>query len=420
MSEWDALLRMAVALAIGVLIGVERGWHERDLPEGHRVAGVRTFALLGLLGAGLSLAGNAIGGIVPGLGLLAVAGVLLVARLRGVAETGDIGVTTIAAGLLTYALGALAMLGELSLAVSAAVVATFLLGAKPELHGVIRRMEREELMAAVKLLAMSFVLLPVLPDRGLGPWNALNPFQIWLMVVLICSLSFLGYLGIKVLGETKGVTLTALAGGLVSSTAVTISLSRISRPEAARVRFVGGAIALASAVMYLRTLVVVFVFGRPLLTGIALPLLLAAGLGALVAILLMRSAARASPPETPSLHNPFDIWMAIKFGALLTLVMVAARAMKEWIGDAGVLVVSAAAGLADVDAATLSVTRMTPVDLATDVGVAAVCLAVVANTLFKAGIAVVNSRRALLRPVALGFGVQLLALMAGLLATRMV
>lgn len=415
MNEWDIFLRMGVALAIGVLIGVERGWHERDLPEGRRVAGVRTFALLGLLGASLSLVGSGFGGLVLGLGLLAVAVVLLVARLRGEAETKDIGVTTIAAGLLTYALGAVAMKGELGLAVSAAVVATFLLGAKPELHGVIARMEREELMAALKLLAMSFVLLPVLPDRGLGPWDALNPFDIWLMVVLICSLSFLGYVGTKALGERKGVTLAALAGGLVSSTAVTISLSRIRGPGRAQLRFVGGAIALASAVMYGRTLIVVLVFGQPLLAGLGLPLSLAALFGGGAALLLMGKAGKSTAQEQLDLRNPFDIWMALQFGLLLALVTVLARAMKEWVGDTGVLLVSGVAGLVDVDAATLSVARMAPDQLPIDVGVIAVWLAVVANTVFKAAIAIVNSRRKLLRPAVLGFGAQLLALAAGIL-----
>ena len=170
MSELEILQRIGVALAIGALIGLERGWSERKLSEGRRVAGIRTFGLIGLAGAFTALLSNQFGGIVLGLGFVAVAIVLLFGRYLKFIEQKDIGVTTVTAGLLTFALGAFALVGNLGLAVSAGVVAAILLGVKAELHGIIRRIDHQELLAVLQLLIMTAVLLPVLPNRGFGPW----------------------------------------------------------------------------------------------------------------------------------------------------------------------------------------------------------------------------------------------------------
>ena len=414
MEGLDVLGRMGAALGIGILIGLERGWSTRDLPEGHRVAGVRTFGLMGLVGAVAALLSETLGGVVLGLGFLAVVIVMLFGRYLNLAETKDIGATTIVAALLTFALGAVSMVGHLGLAVSAGVLAALLLSAKAELHGAIRRIDRQELLAALKLLIMSVVLLPVLPNRGFGPWEALNPFEIWLMVVLICLLSFAGYVGIRVLGDRKGLTLAALAGALVSSTAVTISLSRLSEKDRTRAGLVGGAILLAWSVMYARTLVIVTVFGLSLLKGLAYPLGLACLVGVAIAVAFVRSAGSSEPKHGIPLRNPFDFWVAVKFGLVLAVVIVLARAVKEWVGAGGVYFVAGASGFVDVDAATLSLTQMVPAQIPVDVGVGGVLLASVANTVFKAAVAVFNSRGGLLKPIAIGLGAQVLALAVGL------
>ena len=174
MDEIETLKRMSIALAIAVLIGLERGWSERGLPEGRRVAGVRTFGLIGLVGAVAALLADYFGGVVLGFGFVAIVVMMLFGRFLRFVERKDVGVTTITAGLLTFALGALTMKGHLSLAVSAGVVAALLLGVKAELHSAIRRVEHQELLAALKLLIMTVVLLPVLPNRGFGPWEVLN------------------------------------------------------------------------------------------------------------------------------------------------------------------------------------------------------------------------------------------------------
>ncbi len=400
MDDVEILKRLAIACAIGVLIGLERGWRSRDEPEGRAVAGIRTFALLSLLGAAAGLIYGDIGALPLAAGFVAVAVVLVVLRVRALPTTGDLGATTVIAGLLAYALGAAAMFGELAFAVAAGVVATLLLGIKTELHAAIRRLDRDELLAVLKLLVMSFALLPVLPDRGFGPWQALNPRDIWLMVVLICAVSFVGYVGVRHFGARRGTLFAALAGALVSSTAVTIGLSR--RPE--NVRLAGAGIVLASSVMLLRSLAVVSVINRELSLAL-LPAIAAAVLAGLaVALVLLRRADRGTKAAI-ELKNPFEFWVA--FGALLAAVTVAAAAARAWIGDAGVLALAGLSGLLDVDAVTLTIGR-TSLDLTTARD--AVLLAIVANTVLKAAIALYNSRGSLAAPVLIGLGGQLVAL----------
>jgi len=418
MDEIETLKRMGIALAIAVLIGLERGWSERGRPEGQRVAGVRTFALIGLVGVVAALLADHFGGLVLGLGFIAVTITMLFGRYLAFRERQDVGMTTVSAGLLTFALGAITMKGHLGLAVSAGVMAALLLGVKAELHSAIQRVDRQELLAVLKLLIMTVVLLPVLPNRGFGPWEALNPFEIWLMVVLICSLSFVGYIGIRVLGDRKGVMLAALAGSLVSSTAVTITLSQLQDKNGPQLRLIGGAIALAWSVMYLRTLIVVSVFGLSLLQGLSIPLGLAAFSGLLVSAVLIKSAGPERPEHSYALRNPFDFAMALKFGLLLAAVIVGAQALNEWVGGYGVLAAAGLSGLADVDAASLTVSRMAPAQIPVLVGVGAILLASLANLILKAAIAVFNSRGALLSLVLIAAGSQAFAILAGFLISR--
>jgi uncharacterized membrane protein (DUF4010 family) len=281
------------------------------------------------------------------------------------------------------------------------------------LHGLVRKIDYEELLAVLKLLVMSLVLLPVLPDRGYGPWRALNPYEIWLMVVLICSISFVGYLAIRIYGEQKGVTLAAVAGGVVSSTAVTISLSRLVRQDPTQGRLIAGGITLASAMMFLRILLVLGVFGPALLWVTAVPLSLAAAAGAIAALVMIGRGSQEPRGRLLRLRNPFDFWMAARFGLILAAVMVLSRALRTWLGDPGVLLVAGLSGLADVDAITLAIARFAPEEVALDVGAAAIMLAAVANTLLKGTIALANGKRTIILPIVMGLGCQLLAIALG-------
>jgi len=188
-DEQQTFLRLSVALAIGLLIGVERGWKEREAREGERVAGVRTYGLIGLLGGGMALVAERLGPLPLALAFVALAGVLTAAYAINVERDDDAGITSLVAGLLTFVFGALAALGQVAVAAASAVVTTLLLGFKPVLHRWVSALEGKELRAGLKLLLISVVLLPILPDRGYGPWHALNPYQIWWMVVLIAAIS---------------------------------------------------------------------------------------------------------------------------------------------------------------------------------------------------------------------------------------
>lgn len=413
--ETDLFLRLGVSLALGLLVGIERGWHARELAEGRRVAGLRTFGLIGLLGGLWAVLSGLAGPLVLAVAFFALAALLAIAYWRTLEEDRDRGATSVVAALLTFAFGALAGFGALEVAAAGAVVVTLLLGVKAELHGLMRRMSHDELMAVIKLLLMSVVLLPVLPDKGYGPWAALNPYEIWWMVVLIAGLSFLGYAAIKIAGPKRGVALTGVLGGVASSTAVTLNLARIARRQPARRALLAAGIVLASATMFLRVLVIVALVAPPLAGPLLAPLLLAA----LVALALSTAAflrvAKAAPEEPIELRNPFEFGMALQFGALLAAVMLLSHALHAWLGPYGLYGLAVASGLADVDAVTLSFASMASEGtLASRFAAAGILIAVAVNSAVKAGLAGMIGGGALAGRVALFLGLALAAGAAGL------
>ena len=419
LPQLELFERLGVALALGVLIGIERGWHERDLGEGRRIAGIRTFGIAGLLGGAWALLAEMLGAVVLGFAFLAFAGVVVLARLQVARETKDYGSTTVVAALLTFGLGALAGRGQMQLAAAAAVLTALLLGIKPILHGWLSRISFEELLAVLKLLVMTLVLLPVLPDRGFGPWQALNPYEIWLMVVLIAGISFLGYAGVRLMGESRGLLLTAVAGGLVASTAVTINYARLARANPQRAPLLAAGIALAAATMFPRTLVIAVLIDRQLLGLLAWPLGLATAGGFLAAGLLWLRQREAGQATELRLQNPFEFGMALKFGLLLTGIMLLVRAAEAWAGETGIYALALLSGLADVDAINLSLSRLAGETLAPAAAALGILLACLSNTLVKAGIAVVSGGRALALPVAAALGTGLAAGALGLLLARL-
>lgn len=228
-ADLNTFYLLLVALVIGLLIGVERGWQARDSQEGQRIAGVRTYGLIGLLGGVLGVLAENFGPLILGLGLIGLLITLAMFFLAKQLREGEWSITSLIAAILVYLLGALAVTGQVVIASSLAVVMVLLLSNKPLLHGWIQKLEAVELKAAIQLLLMSVVLLPVLPNQGYGPWEALNPHKIWWMVVLIAGISFVGYFAIKIGGARRGILFTGLFGGLASSTAVTLHLSRLGK-----------------------------------------------------------------------------------------------------------------------------------------------------------------------------------------------
>lgn len=386
----EMLTRLAVALAVGLLIGLERGWQQRELPEGERVAGFRTFGLVGLLGAGAAiLAGEPpllLAALALALGVIAGVGYYRGSRRqRGRSATGTVAL------LLTFTLGAMAGRGHLEAAASAGVVATLLLGVKSELHGVIRRIERVELLGTIRLLLISVVMLPILPDREFGPWQALNPYRIWWMVVLVAGVSYLGYFAQRIWGRNRGTLATGLFGGMVSSTAVAVTLSRRAAAGHRHRDTLAAGIVVASSMMFARMLVILAPVAPALIAPLAPPLAAAAtvGLGAGAALALRSRGEEPQARESDvEVRNPLDLSTALRFGLFLAAVMVLSRGLEAWIGDRGLYLGAAATGLADVDAIALSAAAMAGRgDVTASVAAVAVLIACVVNTATKAVIA---------------------------------
>ncbi|TCM82594.1 MgtC/SapB family protein [Rhodovulum steppense] len=411
MEDFELFRRLGLALAIGLLFGLERGWHARDEPEGERVAGLRTFGLTGLLGGVCGWLGMLVGPVFPGLAFVAMAALVAVTYWAQIEENEDQGLTTEVALLLTFALGAAALLGDMAAAAAVAVVATALLSLKRVLHGWVARIRQFELAALVQLAVISVVILPLLPNRGYGPGAALNPHELWLAVVIVAGLSFLGYAAIRVAGAGLGAVITGLFGGLASSTSTTLALSRLVRSDARLGPVMAIGVVLAGSVTFLRVLVVGTIFARDLLAPLLVPLGAMAAAGFAGAGVLALAAGRGQRSETDldGLSNPLALGTALSFGAVLVGVVLATHYLQLWFGAGGVLAVAAASGVTDVDALTITVARMTRDGLGLETAAAAIVLAVSVNTAVKGGIAAVLGGGR--------FGLRVLAVYAVVLAT---
>ena len=397
MSTDDILLRLGLALALGLALGLERGWHGRSLREGGRIAGIRTFALAGLLGGLSGWLATLTSPVFPALAIFALGGLLTVSYWVRLRSDDDLGLTTEIALLLAFALGAAAVLGEMVPATAAAVVAALLLSEKPELHRWIARVRRLELEAVFKLALISAVILPVLPDAGFGPGAVLNPFEIWRAVVIVAGLSFVGYVAIRLAGARAGLLLTGLFGGLASSTSTTLVLSRLVHGHPALAPLAAAAVVIAGSVTFLRILALVAVFRPGLIAPLSLPMAAMAATGLAGAGLIHLGADRGSarPQEIDSPGNPLDLAMATGFGVILAVVLVGMHYLQGWLGTGGVYTAAALSGVTDVDAITISVARLVGADLPVQSGALAIVIAAMVNTGVKGGIALVAGNRAL-------------------------
>lgn len=392
----ETVLDLTTALAIGLLIGTERGWRQRDSDDLRQIAGLRTFALTGLLGGLAALLGSHIGvaawvAVLGAIALLALAGYL--GDLR---RSGDQGMTSEIALLATFVLGSLAVADQRLLAAGCAVVVALLLSLKEPLHSALKRLSFAELSGAFKLLFISVVLLPVLPNRGYGPWEAFNPYAIWWMVVLIAGLGFAAYLAIRLVGTRKGLLITALLGGIISSTAMTLTLARLHGRRALEPMLASGLLA-TSALMFPRVMLEIGALNPALLARLAAPLTVATLVYAAGAFYHWRRSLRDSTEASTDapLRNPFELMPALRFAALLALILFLVEAARRYLGDVGVYLVSLVSGLADVDAITLSLARGAQGDLANSVAAGGIALAVLSNSVVKGGLILMAGGRRL-------------------------
>ena len=413
-EELQSFYFLGVALAIGLLIGVERGWKEREAKDGERIAGIRTYGLIGLLGGGTALLTQSAGGLVIGLAYVAIAGALTtvyVVNLRRGDE--DVGITSLITGLVTFMLGALAGVGEVVVAAAFGVVTTLLLSHKPTLHRWVGTLKGRELRAGIKLLLITVALLPVLPNKGYGPWEALNPYEIWWMVVLVAVISFVGYVAIKVGGARRGVIFTGMFGGLASSTALTLHFSRMGRRDPLMAPVLATGILLACGTMFPRVLFVVTLVNPEMFKPLVVPMLVMALLTYLPAIGFWCSPVPHKTNKRTKLKNPVELRAALGFGVLLALVMLLSVALQDWFGDAAVLVLAAASGIADVDPINLSLARMSLDDLALHIAATGGLIAAGVNSLAKAVMATAVGGR----EIGLRVGLPLIVSAGGGLAT---
>jgi uncharacterized membrane protein (DUF4010 family) len=407
------LRSMGLALLIGALIGLEREYHHRLKGE-KGFAGLRTFmfyALLGNIATWLSVEANAV--ILPGafLGLILL---LAVNYFRpGASDERDRGMTTEVAALLTFLLGCMVAVGEQAVAVALGVVVAALLSAKPTLVRWVQGLTTEDIYTTLKFAVITFVVLPILPDREYGPFQSFNPYEIWLMVVLISGVSFLGYIALKLLGPKRGTALSGILGGLASSTAVAISFSRQSRETPELSRSCALAIVLASTVMVVRIGVLVSAVYSGLFYTLWLAVLLLLAAGVIASLWLWRGARR-DPAMGGGLEirNPFRLSSVLGFGAAYALVLFLVKAGRTLLPDGSTEIIALVSGLTQVDAITLSVAKLAGEGMALRLAAAAVLIAALSNTVTKVMIGVSLGDVKLRRPLLLGLG---LILVCGLL-----
>lgn len=417
-EPYEPFVSVGTALAAGLLIGLEREQSQRP-GEGAFIGGVRTYPLFALLGVLTMLLGKVFGIWLPLLGFGAVAGFVAISYADDVRRERDRGLTTEVSILLTFLLGVLvASSGVVEpasrrvIAVAGlAVIITFLLSSKSYFQSVLEKVHADDLYATVKFLIVAILVLPLLPDETMGPLDVINPYNVGLMVVLIAGISLVGYVASRAYGAGRGLAITALLGGLVSSTAVTLSFAGRARKEPLLVPLSAAAIVLASTIMAARVLVEVAVVHTPLLRPLAAPIAAMAVTGVVAgALLFYRSRSDSAAAEAVPLTNPFELTTAVRFGLLYAGVLLASKAAQLYAGSAGMYAAAALAGTTDVDAITLSTASLAR-DGGLDLRVATttILIGVVANTLVKGGLASVLGGWPLGRLVGLAYGAMILA-----------
>jgi uncharacterized membrane protein (DUF4010 family) len=350
------ILRLGVSLFIGLVVGLVRGWQERDAPPGSRTAGIRTYGLCGLLGGVFAALSTAFENPYVFIGgFLGFAAIFTWFAWQEAEHDETFSVTGVIAALLVYGLGGIAVAGNLPTAAAAGVVLAGVLASRQVLHDLLRKISWLELRSALLLLGMTAVVLPLLPNRTIDPWGGVNPWEIWFFTVLTAAISYAGYIAVRLLGPGKGILASGLAGGLVSSTAVTVAFGRRAKSGDAARTMAAGAV-FAALVSALRVLVIVLVVKPEVLAALAAPLLAGAAVFGLAGALLIGRVWGADSAET-KLGNPFEILPLLIFAVTFVVVAALSAALTQQFGAGSVVLTSGLSGIFDVDVATLSAAR---------------------------------------------------------------
>jgi len=416
MELQPTLLKLALAFALGLLVGMQRERVES------RIAGVRTFPLITLFGAVTALLAEDLGGWPVAAGVLALAAMLVMANIAKLKIEVDPGLTTEVAALLMFGVGAYLVVGHVEAAVVLAGAVVLLLHLKRPMHRFVAAMGERDVTAVMQFALITLVILPVLPNRGFGPYEVLNPFKVWLMVVVIVTVSLAGYVAYKLVGARAGSLLAGIVGGLVSSTATALTYARRTRTGSGRTAahaagLAAQVIVVASTVSLPRLIILVAIVAPAQAIVIATPL------GALFAWMTLLSAfawlrsRRDAAGELPEIANPAELKAALIFGALFALITLAIAFAKDRFGTAGLYPLAVISGLTDMDAIALSTANLAA-DRRLDAVTAAkvILVAQLSNLAFKCACAILVGAAALRAPVALYLGLSIAGGVAILLA----
>jgi uncharacterized membrane protein (DUF4010 family) len=376
------ILRLGFALAIGLIVGIERGWRERDAPAGSRTAGVRTYGLSGLLGGVFAALAQAVGApLLLAFGFLGFAAVFAWFKVREAQADESFSVTGVVAALVVFGLGALAVSGDPKAAASAGVATAGLLALRDPLHGFLERLTWRELRSALLLTAMTVIVLPSLPNAAIDPWGGVNPREIWFFTVLTAGISYAGYVAVKVAGPARGVLLSAVAGAVVSSTAVTLAFARRAIAGEPASLLAAGA-SLAGLISVLRVVAIVVIVRPSLVPHFAVPALVggaAFGAGALIPLCHPGEAKTSDP----GVGKPFDLVSLLLFaGAFAGVALLSAWATQHF-GSGSLYVTSGMFGIMDVDVATLTAARLAGAGIPLPVAARAILLAIAVNAVMR-------------------------------------
>ncbi|MEH6716442.1 DUF4010 domain-containing protein [Parasphingorhabdus flavimaris] len=386
-GEWLIYRDLAIALAAGLLIGVERGWTMRDERKGARVAGIRTFGLIAGVGGLVALIAQSLNLIMAAILLAGIVIMLGFSHAKTIHEPDGRSITNFVVSLLTLCLGLLAGSGYPALAMAGAAITTGLLSMRSELHGFLGKLGSTDINVMIRFALIALAVLPFLPNRDFGPYDAFNLQQLWFVVILVTGLSFAGYVANRLFGESHGTVVTAVIGGAYSSTAVTASLAQRLRGEDSNRRTLSAGIALASAVMYVRVLLLTFILARFAFVPLAMILTPAALVAAVIGLLQLRRSGAAKTDKSVETRNPVRLLPAFFFALTVAAMSLAARWAEAEFGTSGIAYLVLIMGSFDVDAAIITLGALPPETILSNLAGFVLAMTVLANMLFKTGVA---------------------------------
>jgi len=381
--EFQILQKFGISIILGALVGVERQFSRSDDSSLSSI-GLRTFIFMSLLGTTTALVSDKVGALffaVAFAGVFTMIGVSYVVISR---RSEDVGMTTDVAALLVFLIGGLVWWEMRELAIALAVAVTVFLSLKETLHQWAHRIDREDIFATLKFAIITFIILPVLPNKAYGPFETFNPHDIWLIVVLISGIGFVGYILLKALGA-RGIGLVGFLGGLVSSTAVTMAFSRRSKDEPKVLPAFALAIVLACTIMFPRVTLEVLVVNQAIFLRLIPAMATLTLVGCIFSLLYYLRARKELKSESGpvGIRNPLDLSMAVKFGILYAVILFVAELARRYTGENGLMAVSVLSGVTHIDAIVLSVARMAKTELDPNTASHAIVLAALSNTFFK-------------------------------------